>query len=234
MNNLKPFNLSSFNISGGQQEEDIDFSMFCYERYDTTITFSKNTPLLIVCSERVQTKNQLTMTIPNELNLQATLNAEAKGNIVVVVELEGREEIQAKAFIAENISDSFDLEAAFNLSSYLACDKEVEFSFEEDLNFKEISLALDILSSGFSIHESLISNLQSTILSNLVTKLQENCRPGDRIVIDSDVFTAYKNNENILDKYSGEWIYLSRDLESIEINGNGKFKAKLIFRERFL
>lgn len=234
MNNLKPFNLSSFNISGSQQEEDIDFSMFCYEKYDTTITFSKNTPLITVCSERVQTKTQLTMAIPTSLNLQGTLNIKPKGNIVVIVELEGREEIQAKASIAENISDSFDLKAAFNLSSYLACDKEVEFLFEEDLNFKEISLALDILSSGFSVHESLISNLQSAILRNLVTKLQENCRSGDRIIIDSDVFTAYKNDENILDKYTGDWIYLSRDLESIEINGNGKFKAKLIFRERFL
>ncbi len=234
MNNLKSFTLSSFNVPGDQQEEDIEFSMFCYERYDTTITFSKNTPLLIICSERFQTKNQLTMAIPNELNLQANLNIKSKGNIVVVIELESREEIQAKAYLAENISDSFDLEGVFNLSSYLACNKEVEFSFEEDVKFKESSLGIDILSSGFSVHESLISNLQSTILRNLVTKLQENCRPGDRITIDSDIFTAYKNDENILDKYSGDWIYLSRDLESIEINGNGKFKAKLIFRERFL
>lgn len=236
MNNLTPFNLSGFNLSSKSQEEDIEFSMFCYEKYDVTITFSKNTLLNITCSEKIITKNQLTMAIPEDLNLEGFLQVNAKGDTFVLVEMKVENSVQASAYGSEDITENINGSTGIKLSAYVSCNKEVEFLFEEKLHLPNMYGSLDILDSGFVINELLITNFSSIVLGNLISKFNGTLHSGDKLVIDSDKFTVYVNDKNLLKEYSGDWINLSRDVNSLEISSmnNGKLKGKLLFRERFL
>ena len=57
-----------------------------------------------------------------------------------------------------------------------------------------------------------------------------------RLRIDSDTFRVLLNGENVLDKQSGDWLMLSRDLLYLDIEsaiGNG-LSGNLIYTERYL
>ena len=60
--------------------------------------------------------------------------------------------------------------------------------------------------------------------------------PGGELRIDSDTFRVLLNGENVLDKQSGDWLMLSRDLLYLDIEsaiGNG-LSGNLIYTERYL
>ena len=60
--------------------------------------------------------------------------------------------------------------------------------------------------------------------------------PGGELRIDSDTFRVLLNGENVLDKQSGDWLRLSRDLLYLDIEsaiGNG-LSGNLIYTERYL
>lgn len=61
-------------------------------------------------------------------------------------------------------------------------------------------------------------------------------KPGDTLVIDSDHYTVLHNGENILDKHSGDWLELSRNVRSVQV-GSGTpatLKATVLYTERWL
>lgn len=234
MNTLTPFNLTGFNISESNYEEDLEFSMYCYEKYDTMITFSKNTPLQVICNEKVYTNIQLTMAVPERVNLESSLQVKANGEVVVVISINASEIIEAKGYLAEDIFDTLNLKTNFNVNGYVACDKEISFDWLNQLMVNPAHVGKDIIYKNILSHENLITNFNSTTLKNLVSKVQGRMWAGDQVIINSDRFTVYKNDTNWLYTYSGDWINLSREVESIEIKSNGKLKGKLLFRERFL
>ena len=60
--------------------------------------------------------------------------------------------------------------------------------------------------------------------------------PGGELRIDSDTFRVLLNGENVLDKQSGDWLMISRDLLYLDIEsaiGNG-LSGNLIYTERYL
>ena len=60
--------------------------------------------------------------------------------------------------------------------------------------------------------------------------------PDGIIVVDSETFTALLNNENIIDKYSGEWIFLDPKLTGLYITSDtgGDLETRIFYREEFL
>lgn len=59
---------------------------------------------------------------------------------------------------------------------------------------------------------------------------------GGILVIDSDNCTAYLNNENVIDLYSGDFLWLTKMLLGLDVSSNtsGDIDVKLLYRERFL
>ena len=60
--------------------------------------------------------------------------------------------------------------------------------------------------------------------------------PGGKLVIDSDNYTVYLDNEDVIYAYSGEWIKFTRDLAGINITSgtSGILDVNVLYRERFL
>ena len=232
MNSLKPFNLSGFNISGSQNEE-VDISIYCYEKYETTINFSKNTLLTVTCNEKLSKNIRLTLSIPENMDLEADLGVIPKLEFFINLESNFKESILSKVKLAENIDFEIDVNNDFKVSCNIGLDSIFDFNLFENLYIRDTSFGKDILIKENINSEELLTNLKSTVLNNWITKVNAS---GKRIEIDSDKYTVYIDEENALDKFQGDWIYLSRDIESIEISSsnNKKIKGKIIFRERFL
>lgn len=59
---------------------------------------------------------------------------------------------------------------------------------------------------------------------------------GGILVIDSENCTAYLDNENVIDLYSGDFLWLTKMLRGLDISSNtsGDIDVKLLYRERFL
>lgn len=232
MNNLKPFNLSSFNIAGSHDEE-VEISIYCYEKYETTINFSKNTLLTVTCNERLSNKIQLTLSIPENMDLEADLGVIPKLEFFINLESNFKESILSKVKLAENIDFEIDVNNDFKVSCNIGLDSTFDFNLFENLYIKGSTFEKNILIKDYVNSEELLTNLKSSVLNNWITKVNAS---GKRIEIDSDKYTVYIDEENALDKFSGDWIYLSRDIESIEISSSNNkiIKGKIIFRERFL
>lgn len=78
--------------------------------------------------------------------------------------------------------------------------------------------------------DSLLTEDEEMVFATLVLK------PNDTLVIDSEVFMVTYNNENILDKYEGEWPFIDRKLDGIEVVGvsRGTAAVSILYRERYL
>lgn len=60
--------------------------------------------------------------------------------------------------------------------------------------------------------------------------------PGGRLVIDSDHYTIYLNNQNAIHAYSGDWIKLSRPFLALEVESgtSGALDVGILYREAYL
>lgn len=63
-------------------------------------------------------------------------------------------------------------------------------------------------------------------------------KPGQRLILDSVNFNAYLDDENIIDRHSGDWITsLSRNTEAIRISaesGQTGLQGEILYTERYL
>lgn len=234
MNNLKPFNISKFNIPSLGDEEDIEISLYCYEKYNTTVTFSKNSLLTMSASEKLITKNRVTISIPEDLDLNVILGIRSKLDSYIAILGKYHEYLNFTSKLSEDINFKLDLNSDIKLNTYLSSNNNIILNSIENLKLKEVKGSLNITFRDLKLDENLITNFNSEILFNLLTEIDTRLNKGQKLVIDSNNFTAYLDNENVLDKFQGNWINISRDIESIEIKSNGKIKGKIIFRERFL
>lgn len=234
MNNLKPFNISKFNIPSLSDEEDIEISLYCYEKYNTTVTFSKNSLLTMNASEKLITKNRVTISIPEDLDLNVILGIRSKLDSYITILGKYHEGLNFTSKLSEDINFKLDLNSDIKLNAYLSSNNNIILNSIENLKLKEVKGSLNITFRDLKLDENLITNFNSEILFNLLTEIDTRLNKGQKLVIDSNNFTAYLDSENVLDKFQGNWINISRDIESIEIKSNGKIKGKIIFRERFL
>lgn len=60
--------------------------------------------------------------------------------------------------------------------------------------------------------------------------------PGGRLVIDSENYTAYLENENVMHAYEGDWIKLRRQLIGVDVSGgiSGDLDVAILYREAYL
>ena len=85
-------------------------------------------------------------------------------------------------------------------------------------------------------YEILNSLVSTAVFDTLYISLDVTIPPGGKLVLDSEHFLALLDGENVLDKHSGDWLELSRNVEEIRIEGGGttNLTATLLYTERYL
>lgn len=234
MNNLKPYNLSKFNINS-DVNDNLEIEMNCYERYSSTITFSKNTELKIVCDENLNNKLNLSMTTPEVINLGVDINFEAKLLSFIVIEFNTNENINNDVYLSSNYEINNDFAENFNYKINAAA--QIDFEIENTEDLKNIAnIGKNILFKEYIQNEELITNFSGNFIDNKILNIETLIKPGQTLIIDSNNFTVFIDDENVLNSYSGEWINLSREIESIEISATegNNITGEVIYKEYYL
>ncbi len=234
MNNLKPYNLSKFNINSDANDS-LEIEMNCYERYNSTVTFSKNTELKIICDENLNNKSNLSMTTPEVINLGVNINFKASLLSFIIIELNTNENINNNIYLSSNSEIKNDFEENFDYKINAAT--QIDFEVENTEDLKNISnIGKNILFKGYIQNEELITNFSGNFIDNKILNIETLIKPGKTLIIDSNNFTVFVNDENVLNSYSGEWINLSREIEGIEISATegNNITGEVIYKEYYL
>ena len=153
----------------------------------------------------------------------------------IIIAVQTKEDLQTTADFKKNVFLEGEASETIGIKGYVGTNITWEEQNMEGVLLKNPELMLTI-KVAHSFEESLMSLITSTIFKSLMFRVHETLYKGETLVIDSNLFTAYKDDENILDNYEGDWIQLSRDLESLTITYSNQvpMEGKIIFRERFL
>ncbi len=235
MNNLKSFNTSKFNI-GNEDSENPEIILNCYEKFDVTVNFGKNTQITFTTSEKFNVDSIGSITYIEKFNLEEEINSKILSNAYVVLDLNLDEKLNVNLNIKEDIYQNLLTEEKLKIKSYTTLNTNFENIFKDSINIYNLLIGKDILHDEINVYESLLTQISSYFLDSKIVSVDLIIPPGKTLVIDSDNFTAYLDGENVLDKYNGDWINLSRNVKSIELfTGEGKnIESYIIYKERYL
>ena len=78
--------------------------------------------------------------------------------------------------------------------------------------------------------------MEATSQTAEVAKVEITIPPGGELRLDSDIFTAMLDGENVLYAQSGDWINVSRELLRLIVENatGGALEGQIIYTERFL
>ena len=122
----------------------------------------------------------------------------------------------------------------YNLNPYNFSQRR-SIVFEQDAN-----ASIEIVPRKHVLLETrAIANIRSIVRMSLtqeiIIAIEVTIPPGEEIRLDSNGFTAFMGQYNILHLYKGEWIFLTRDTSKITISATGgNVEGELVFNERFL
>lgn len=235
MNSLKSFNTSKFNI-GNEDTENPEIILNCYEKFDVTVNFGKNTQISFITSEKFNVNSIGSITYIEQFNLEEKIDLNVITNSYVVLDVSLKEKLNFNLNINEDIYQDLLVEEKLNIKPNISLNANFENIFEDSINMDNLLIGKDILHDEINIYEALLTQISSYFLDSKIVSINITIPPGKTLIIDSDKFTAYLNNENVLDKYNGDWITLSRNAKSIELfTGEGKnLESYIIYKERFL
>lgn len=235
MNNLKSFNTSKFNI-GNEDTENPEIILYCYEKFDITVNFGKNTELIFTTSEKFNLHPIGSITYIEKFNLEEEISSKFLIDSFIVVDLNLDEKLSLKSIINEDIYQDFITEEKLKIKSYISLNANFENIFEDSININNLLMGKDILHNEIDIYEGIFTQISSYFLNSKIVSANLTLPPGKTLIIDSDNFTAYLDGENVLDKYNQDWINLSRNVKSIEVFiGEGKnIESYVIYKERYL
>ena len=92
------------------------------------------------------------------------------------------------------------------------------------------------INTSFVAADILTAILEATSQTTEIVTVQVTIPPGGELRLDSDVFLAMLNGENVLYAQSGDWINVSRALLRLIVESatGGSLEGQLIYTERFL
>lgn len=160
----------------------------------------------------LESKINTCYSIKDELQENVYANAEACKNIFLVFEL--TDEIENDTYLGKNISLIESLSDEIAGSIFVG--KKI---FIGSLLFDEVN-----------------ADISANVLEKEIAYLDVLIPPGGEIRIDSSLFNATLNGNNILHQYSGDWINVSRDTTTLAVQTatGGTLTGKLLLTERYL
>ena len=143
-----------------------------------------------------------------------TLSASVYGQKDIPSTLEAREELRAQAWVGKDIPASLELAERLN---------------QRILGSKNIIAVLPVA-------ELFTSLLKATAQTTERAVFQLTIPPGGELRIDSELFTALLDGENVLYAQIGDWINLPRELLrlTVESASGGGLEGQLVYTERYL
>ncbi len=150
--------------------------------------------------------------------------------------------------LSENLGESIECDASLkkdirivDLLSYrmdgdLLLGKNIELSPNLEDNLENHIFIGKVLYENILVAEQLNTEICVNVLEKQIARVDVVLRPGEELRIDSSLFNATLNGDNILHLYDGDWIQISRDTVKLTIQTatGGNVTGKLLYTERYL
>lgn len=215
---------------------DIAITCAVSERLNCMARFGSNLLVDNKFTENIAGRAVLTLAYPEGLQAVEALTVFAAGDIAV--NLGGMTASETLGCTAVVIADVFVRQiAAEELQGvcYLSADMTTTIGQMLEALDSNTSGGIDMqLQQIYS--EVLGVTIDATTLTKEVILLNVTIPPGGKLVIDSDLYTAMLDDENVLHLHKGGWVWLERNLISIAVDSGtgGALTGKVIYNERYL
>lgn len=228
------YNVSKFNVDAVDTQEP-PITMHCSEKIEIMVQTSTDISLDAIGIEQIMTKSIVSGASIVTFEYEESLDLESRYGVASYVEMNVEHELDVKSSIHETVYLTPEFNEEFDGDFYVSTNTRIyDNNFLEDVKINTL-VGKSITMSG-SGSESLWINSDSTILNEEISQINVTLRRGEKLTINSENFTVFLNETNVLDKYDGSWIEISRDTEKIILTspGNSQIRGKIIYRERFL
>lgn len=176
----------------------------------------------------------LTPTIPMKFNAQDFLKANVDVIGGVVVAFSGESSLNGTSSFIKNIGIVEPLADSLICKSYVG--KDIHFSESFSTVFKNTTNVVKNLVVAQVSTDILNANVSTVVLENIVFKANVTIPPGGTLEIRSDTYDLFLNGENILHLQEGGWIFLDRDVVTLQIDSGtgGELEGRILYNERYL
>lgn len=173
-------------------------------------------------------------TIPMEFNAQDLLKADVDIIGGVVIEFSGESSLNSKSAFVKDIHVVEPLSDVLNCTPYAG--KNIHFSESLSAKLKNKTTAVKNLVVAQVSTDILNSTVSTVILENIIFKANVTIPPDGTLEIRSDTYDLFLNGENILHLQEGDWIFLDRDVVTLQVDSGtgGELEGRILYNERYL
>ena len=150
----------------------------------------------------------------------------------------------AEAF-GEAIGASVNMVLDCHIKDTLAETMNATVNIGEDIHLQEAMSAAvrfaGTMGSKYTAEEiacyAIINALVSTaVFDTVFAEIDVSIPSGGKLVLDSENFVALLNNENVLDKHSGAWVEINRNVVEIKVDSGStaQLSINMLYTERYL
>jgi hypothetical protein len=228
------FSLTKFSLRVSH-DSDFNIKMEFEENVTSMITFSSNLPMGINFREAISNVSILTRGYPMKNNYREYYKAVIQLRANDPISQNYREAIQNRIQISSNLQVAFiGNEAIQNRSSFVK-------NFSVVSNMQELIYINALLSKNVYIRnvysEDILAIVTSRIIDHDRISINVTIPPGGELRIDSDNYTVTLNGQNIIAQQSGDWIWLTRNVISMQVSTNmpsNPLSGQLLYTEKYL
>ena len=203
-------NINSVINTGKNEQENLYF----YEKIE-----SLNPPLSVGIIESFSFDSQIKKVLSGKINIYENPNFQENINSEINTAKDIIDDVDFLENINQNINPNVNIYENLNLSEILNSNAKSSINILESVDFTEY-LNSEITGYNLEINESRFTDIISS---------------GQVLTVNSNNYTAFLNLENVIDKYNGEWIFVSPETQKINIQPlNQDMEIWIEYQELFL
>lgn len=233
--NKSALNRSSLNVPSKSENQTISIEVYFRDSLKNTISAGIEINERIVVTERLNNTSNLTIALPASLELKEDLENDIHMTIKIDMKPKFSSNLEQKTYIAKEINDKEEFKSNMEVISRIGKDMYVSEILLEDNLSQKIDIGKEMFNNYYFV-ELLNVAIDATILDFETFTLDIELKPGETITLDSDLFTAYRGDENILYMHEGDWIYLDSESQRLELRAGseGDIQSEIFYREGWL
>lgn len=185
-------------------------------------------------ADAVQGYTRGTISVVSTMAADETLSSTAKMSANIVARLTAGEKLAAEVEAIKNLSAS--LTSTDSLAALVQGSKHIPAILAAYEAVGAVMRASKDIYTSLVAADVLTAMMDATSQTAEVALVQATIPPGGELRLDSDVFLAMLDGENVLYAQSGDWINVSRELLRLIVESatGGALEGQLIYTERFL
>ena len=228
------YNVGRFNVRQEAYAREIEFSIDGHEEILAVVGAGADREFSLIANGTINNVTSLNIVIPFELVGGDEIYSHVDMISTLPVLINGDCTINANIHASKIMNLDIPWDTTIELSLYVGKEMPLDLSWHDDINIdlyvgKEMPTEID----GWGIIDMFMTG---GILYTTTTIIDVTIPPGMEIQIDSDIFTAWLRDDNIIHLYNGEWIMLNRQIVSIDLDSatGGNLEGEMIYNERFI